>query len=611
MVKNFSKNNLNKKRGISTIVGGMIFLVLLTAGFSTFFLAMDVQSDTIGAQLSVSDSIIEKTQEQFDIAVATDDTNNYQLGIQVKNKGPNPVEISDIWIINKTDVNQPAKKIPVNYSDAFIPPGYGSSILENQALYMTPDDYEIKVISTLGTIKKAELSVGGNNYLLAELFTIPPAPAHNENVTIALRITNVGPTEITNVQPDLDFNPDGIQPGRETWLSVPEFISPSPVTLKPTESTIFSWQSKLNTVGTFEQKIQFFNNATGVESLTGFPVVSNLASDKIVVKDPTGGAGGGTEVVIKDELFARPGIFLVVPNNFGDNGEQGIWGITIANPTEAPMDVSKITTSILFAGANDNQKILDVGCVHTNIPPTLDFWDCPNQNQLVWYDDTGPIFDVQTVPPRSAFSFMTTVEPGQIQGASGGLDSVVLHASVFTSLGAFGETRWTTSMADGSEAIVNAYVSSVIDSTDPDDVEASRIGIPSGNSERFNVVLADMDDEAADYIRQGAELIINLPKDWTLTNAFVGNTGFVDPVTVNTFPDGSSQIVGTLLANLDGTGPFELTGKTITFDATAPSPACDKMYVMHILANGRTGDDRPIGPVAETVLQVIGTGPCP
>jgi len=173
MVNSSNKIYQNRKRGISTVIGGIIFLVLLTAGFSTFFVAMDVQSDTINAQRTISNSIIEKTQEQFSIAVATDDSNGYKLGIQVKNEGPNPIQISNIWIINKSDVNYPVKNIPVYYNDAFITSGSNSSILETQHLTMVPNDYDIKVISTLGTIEKFELKVGGNNYLLAEMFTIP------------------------------------------------------------------------------------------------------------------------------------------------------------------------------------------------------------------------------------------------------------------------------------------------------------------------------------------------------------------------------------------------------------------------------------------------------
>lgn len=616
MVKGLNNSHSRKRRGISTIVGGIIFVVLLTAGFSTFFVAMDVQSDTINAQRTISNSIIEKTQEKFTIAAATDDSTNWPtLGVQVKNEGPNPVQISNIWIINKSEANQPAKSIPIDYSDAFIPPGYGLSILENQLLKMTdptltvgnPDLYDIKVVSTLGTIQQTELNVGGNNYLLAELFTIPPDVRLSENVTVALRVTNVGPTLITGVAPDPLLVDDATIPPAHPWIDgTPEFISQSPIDLKPSESTIFSWHSKLNGAGTIGGKIKFSSSATGTESTTGYTVNSNIANDKITVRDPKGGSG--EEVVLTEELFAQPGVFMVVPNPFGDNDEEAIWAITVANPTDAPMDVRKITSSVLFAGANDNQWIFASGCDTTNVPPTLDHWDCPNQNQLVWYDDVGPPFNVQTIPPRSAFSFTVTVEPGSIQGSSDGLDSVVLHSSVFTTLGQFGKTSWATAMADGNEAIPNVYVSNVVDSTDPDDVEASRMGIAPGAIERFNVVLADIDDEAADYIQGGSQLIINIPKQWTIADAFVGNTGFVNPVTVNgPFPDGSSQIVGTLLADLDGTGG----GKTITFDLTAPSPACDKMYVMHILADGRTGDDRPIGPVAETVLQVDVPAACP
>src|SRR3989337_1647133 len=319
---NFSSNNskLNKKRGISTIVGGIIFLVLLTAGFSAFFVAMDVQSDTIDAQRTISDSL-------------TDETNNNQLGIHVKNQGPNPVEISNIWIINKSEANQPTKKIEVDYRDAFIAPGYGSSILENQPLYMLPNDYDIKVVSTLGTIQKSELKVGGNNYLLAEMFAIPPDVRQGENATIALRVTNVGPTMISGVAPGNLLLDDVLPP--HTLVSNVEAVSISPIDLNPSESTIFSWHTTLKATATVGIKVKFSNFATGTESVTGFAITSNMASDKIIVRDPQGGSG--EEIVIRDELFARPDIFMIIPNNFGDADQQALWGITVANPTDATM----------------------------------------------------------------------------------------------------------------------------------------------------------------------------------------------------------------------------------------------------------------------------------
>jgi len=612
MVESSYKNYLKKKRGISTIVGGIIFLVLLSAGFSTFFVAMDVQSDTINAQRTISDSIIEKTQEQFSIGVATDDINDWPtLGIQVKNEGPNPIQISNIWIVNKSLPDQPAKNIPISHSDAFIPPGYGLSILENQFLQMKdptktpgfPDLYDIKVVSAIGTIKQTEISVGGNNYLQAELFTIPPDARLNENVTLALRVTNVGPTDVTGIAPDLDFAPNGIEPGKETWLSVPEFplkpggIPQSPVDLQPSESVIFSWQSTLTNTGTVGEKVKFTNSASGIESSTGFGVSSNSASDKMAVQDDLGGSSG-EEVVLKDELFAQPGIFMTVPNMFGDDNEEAIWAVTVANPTAAPMIVTKISVSVLFAGANDNHKIFETPCPNTDYTaiPT-NYWSCPNQNQLVWYDDTSPFY-THSIPPRSAYTFLLTVLPGGVTSPPG-LDSVVLHTAVFTTLGTFGETKWVTAMSKTTEALVNVYMTD--DTTAPYDdvtqIKADRLGIGPGDTETFHIVLDDR-NISSQHIEAGAQLIINIPRDWVVTGP-ITDDGFTGTPTLTIFDDDSSQIVGILTSDLLS------GGKMITFSAIAPSPSCDKMYVMHVLANGQTNNDRPIGPVSKKFMDML------
>ncbi len=86
----------SKRRGISTIVGGLIFLVLMTSAFSTFYIAFDVQQGTINTQRDISRDLMEKTQEQFVISAGADPNDNNRLGIQVKNQGPNPVEVANI-----------------------------------------------------------------------------------------------------------------------------------------------------------------------------------------------------------------------------------------------------------------------------------------------------------------------------------------------------------------------------------------------------------------------------------------------------------------------------------------------------------------------------------
>ena len=623
MVNSSHKIFLNRRRGISTIVGGIIFLVLLTAGFSTFFVAMDVQSDTINAQRTISNSIIEKTQEQFSIAAVTDDSNPWHLlDIQVKNEGTNPIQISNIWIINKTQPGQPAKSIPIRSSDAYIPAGYGLSILENQRLTIDPslipgdsDLYDIKVVSTLGTIKQTEINVGGNNYLLAELFTIPPDVAHNENVTLALRVTNVGPSEITGITPDLDFNILGIAPaGADAWLSTPEPILPvvSPVDLKPSETTIFSWTATLNTVGVFGDKIKFSNSATGTESTTGFTVTSNTASDKLVIRDPTGGAGNpGEEIIIKNVLFGKPEIFMIFPGPSGKDGSalesKGLWGVMVANPTDQPMDVSKVAILAYSPKVSSSDKIFkDICHLESNehepdtVAPTVDNWTCPKENQLVWSDVANPV----RIQPRSVHPFMVKIGVDTFSTGPGDTGNALIHPIVWTSLGQFGKASYATTIHEKNIAMPNVFLSKVSSSSsaaNSGNLLGNITRIPEGTPVVFNATLVDMSKIDGWEIKAGTKLIINVPKEWTFSH-IASSSGFtMQPV--QTYPDGSTQIVGVLNTDIDN--PSD--AKVVKFYATAPAVASTKMYVMHILADGTaTGEDGTfaVGPLAEVVLQV-------
>ncbi len=106
----FFKFHKNRNKGISSVVGGLFFLVLMTAGFSVYYVALDNQSKMVVAQQVIADTEIKKIREKFTISVSTDPNDNNRLAIQVKNQGFNTVEIADAWIINKTTTNEPAKK---------------------------------------------------------------------------------------------------------------------------------------------------------------------------------------------------------------------------------------------------------------------------------------------------------------------------------------------------------------------------------------------------------------------------------------------------------------------------------------------------------------------
>jgi len=607
--------NSYNRRGISTIVGGIIFLVLLTSGFSSFYIALDVQKDTINTQREISKSIVEKTLEQFVISAGTDPVNN-KLGIQVKNQGPNPVEITNIWIINKTSPYS-ANSYDIDYEDAFIPPGFGAAILENTpSLYLIPNDYTVKVVSSLGSIKQKDLTVGVPYNLLVEMFTIPPDVRQGENVTIALRVTNVGDTPLEDVEPH--YNPPVVNLPSE--ISASSFISPSPVKLDPSESTIFTWHYKLKTDATVSNKVTFTSAANATDLATGFDILSNNATASIVVRDPQGGSEG-EEIIIKDELFGKPQIFMIMPNPLGDDDDEfdrPVWGVNVANPTDQPMDVTKVVIIAISPRATSSDKIFKDACENTNNapekpitisppgPPEEGKWTCPESNQLMWKDLDNPI----TVAPRSVYSFMAKIGGGNMGSSLPDAQNILIQPIVFTTLGQFGKAGYGSTMHSSDVALPNVYLSRIPETTLSANIMGGMTGIVSGATVIFNATIADMTDDVTYGINAGTKLIINLPKEWTF-NSIISSNGF-DPITPPiTYPDGSTQIVGELSGVVDEWSD----AKTIKFSATAPLVSSAKMYIMYILADGTaTGSgssDFTVGPISETVLQVCPTSGCP
>jgi len=306
-------------------------------------------------------------------------------------------------------------------------------------------------------------------------------------------------------------------------------------------------------------------------------------------------------------LFGRPELFMLIPNSFGsvvtgDNGK-GYWGVNIANPTNKTMTVSKVSISALRGNANDNVKIMPVGCTITEISPTDGNWDCPNNNVLTWKSATNPI----TIHRQSAYQFIVALEPGD---SSDALESVIVSASVFTSLGAFGKGPYDTSVQKKTigEVIANVYLQ---DAAGGGNIQGVIGNLTSQQTVLFNATIADFSQDPPG-IDQISQLIVNIPKEWEFNGPVTLQSGF-GTITSTVFADNSTQIVGILNADLDnGEAWFQ-------FSTTAPGNTSGnaKMYVFHILGNGLTNSGTPylLGPVAETIVQLCPTsgGPpgCP
>ncbi|HEX9845418.1 MAG TPA: hypothetical protein VGA92_03025 [Candidatus Nitrosotenuis sp.] len=569
---NFDK----KRRGISTVIGSVFFMVLMTAGLSISYLVIETQSDMIQAQQIIADGEIKKIQEKF-YASASTDTGN-RLAVYVENEGSNSLEIDTLWIVNKTNPTQAAQKYELSHADAILAPGYGGDILQNNPLFMNPGTYDVKVVSSLGTIKTADhLNVGGPNKLKAKLMMNPPDVRLGENATALLFVTNTGNTKILNVT----SGPIIVTP-------ISAVLDVSPIVqmksdLAPAESTVLSWSYRL--MGPAGTNVTFSTFAQGIEQPTNATIQSNTDQSLILLRDNSEPGS-----IVSSDLFSRPEIYMIIPNTFGDANDKGLWGVNVVNPTDQPIYVSKVVISAQTSPANSNDEIFDGGCANITVPPTTNDWSCPTANQLMWKNTGTP----QLINPKSVFPFLVKVKPGDLGGSGAEPETVIVQTNVFTTLGQFGKSAYGTSMRTSS-SIPNVYLSKEVDSMSSTNIVTNMTGILPGSTQTFNVVLADFDTGAAS-INAGSRLIINIPRGWDNVSV-VGNTGFAAP-TFQSFPDGSSQLVGTLLAPLSG------AAKTISFTATAPPITDTRMYVMYILADGTTGSGYTVGPLAEVVLRV-------
>ena len=566
----------------------------MVAGFSVLSLALDAQTDIVTTQRVISDIELKKQQERFGVAVSTDVDD--RLNVAVSNLGQNPVGISSFWIINKTLADQPATRYEIDYDDSFVTGGATTQILTSQTLYMTPDTYDIKVVSELGTIEIAELDVsaGGSSSsaLRAVLVTDPPDVILGQNVTLAMIVTNTGQLEVNDVTPSTP----SITTGK---ISTPLPADPSPVDLIPGESVFFLWDYRTDDTANVDTEIVFSTFATGLDIYNN-AVQSNVVIDTSVIReDAVDDSSSEPPIVLTQDLLSRPEIFMTIPSPMGGGGDRALWGTNIVNPTAQNMYVNKVVISILSPRANNNDIMFSsspggANCDPVTVPPTPDSWSCNDHNQLTWENLSSPIL----IPPYSVYPFNALVHPDKLAGSSDELSSIIVHSNVYTTVGQFGKAGYGSSFDEGGTALAGVYLSDVVDSTSVNDMHSNRTGILSGSTNTFNVVLSDLDTSSS-FIDQNSRLIINVPKGWVVDEPSI--TGFSSFTTsYELFGDSSSQIIGVLSANLNN------AGKTIQFDATAPVVSDDQMYIMYLLADGSTDNlDFTIGPLQEVVLQVV------
>jgi len=644
-----------KRRGLSSIVGALLFVVLMVATFSVMGVSLNSQTEIVSTSRAVANMDWEKSQEDFTMASATNPA--IELAVNVKNNGEFPLEIFSLVVTDSQDefgvFATTVYDIPSDAS--YIMPDKTENILATTVPPITlilplPGNndkvYTFKTISSRGNIAMDSIvctdlgcsdpvTLPGAGALRHSLFMDGPTAINTKTSTLVMFVTNTSDETVTDVQPFFGFDDPGpINCGDGLWSILTAALPPDDFaetitnctitpttaqTLGPHETMLFKWDFTVG--GDIGTVYQFCNYVTGDDGVTPTIDSQPQTCDEIEVIDPNdcdGCGPGGTTIILLDDLLNRPSIFLTIPSPFGDAEEKGLWGINVANPTQSTIEVPRIVITAFTPGSQDQDLLWDDGGQNycdpvsvgsPNFAPVAQNWSCNQENVLIWQDYVNPI----VLGPYSAQSFLAKALPGASGASNDEPNTLVISANVFSSFGSFGKGNYQTIMLGGGTQnpgiIVNVYMSNVLNGSADNEIETIRMNIDADTVQNFNMVLTDFDEDTEHAIGIGTKFIINVPREWHTVgiDSCVGFDlgGPCDEVTVTLHDDGSFQIVATtteLIGDITG-GP---DSRTIQFHVTAPDVSQNRMYLMYVLANGLTEPaDSPIGPLSEIVLHVV------
>ena len=596
--------NFKSQKAISTIIGTFFFVVIMVGAFTAFILMMQTNSNFLNTQLGATQSEIEKIQGQFIIAAAYDkQTNsvgeiNNKLCVSVINSGSTPLEIADLFIVNKT--SNTVKQHDIDFRDAFVPASSIKQILTNQPITLrsgtTGINYDIKVVTTSGIVQTTELKVFPNvgtandPRLNVTAFVYPVSSASGQNVTVGMQVYNRANTTLINVQPNGE-------PIEEPDLAVSNgyrMISPTNITrLDPNESGIFMWDPQF--VGGVGSKVNFTVRAKAlVEGCTSSSYIFSSQKTQVLVVPG-----------VKKQILASPESFISFPSPFGqtdaNNNERAIFSIVVQNPTDQPFTVSQVSIQIV----NPNEKdLLRTGGIAGVAPTGTSDWS-QSKNVLTW-KGTTPIF----VPAFDIREFIVTVQPDS--GVSVDAPINTIFYNVYSSFGQFGKGPFTLGVHVDSTAVVNVFAqNSFVDTADFPEGGSPVFAIPdvdSGSTQTFHFTIANNGSASVDS-SAGARpyLLINIPpglRDVEDVSTTPGTTGLSLGLAVHDlieFNDGSSQ------KPIELTSALEVqTARTYSMTATMPTISVPAFYAFTLTANGTSGSSL-LGPLAEVVVQVCPT----
>jgi hypothetical protein len=349
---------LRNRKGLSSVIGSIFFIIVFTSAATYVVYSMN-QIDKIGQTIiTKSQDDRNRDHEAFEITGVTRDNNKFNITVQ--NTGQLPLNITRLWVQNKTDPTWSTTKFSINQA---VSPGQTlTKVGQNLNLAALPTQaYDISLVTDRGNTKEFLVNSASQKPIILQLFVLPEKVSTGFSTTLLFAVTNNMSNNgaLTNLTPYLSV----VQMGASaTRLSGPE--PPIYPFLAKGDTAYFKWAYTV--IGNSGQGINF--TASLQNGYLGNVVTRNVTINAIPgslpVKTIMGGGFTGATVSTAQNYLRF----------FGDHGPSTSYALknmTVPiSGTFKNLNVNKATgaTSVTFT-LYKNGGPTGLTCVTSNLAP--------------------------------------------------------------------------------------------------------------------------------------------------------------------------------------------------------------------------------------------------
>jgi len=474
---------MRKRRGLSTVVGAVFFVIAATTVISYISYSMNSIDQFSQSVIVAEAENINRGMEKISISQITIDGGEFNM--TVVNTGSLPVHLTRLWVTDKDSAASDKKAdidVRINPGNEAIKIGQGTGISADSTV-----SYTLKAVTERGNVATFQISPDVSTDVR---LIVPGSVLELEPMTITLLILNNStfPNNIADLEPKLYSSVPLTQIGSN---------QSNVQALKTGEMASFTWQY----TAPAKQIISF----TG--TYVGAPSGATDTAFTSVFKFTNAEAAAQAEW---SEKARKVGILISgIPSPINDASSGGgiaKFGIGIINPLDRPVEIYAVAINSIAADLFDDGE--DPG----QIEPTSG-WDssAKDKHSVIYWQNATVSGDPRIIAAESVAQFRTTFDI-----TAQGVDYLEIPLTI-EALSSEGKLSVTYNISLGSNyPTINAYYTKdPISPASPDDNWGYQImGIKSATSTIFN---ATIENSSSSTFTGSAKiaLTILLPSDFT------------------------------------------------------------------------------------------------